>query len=76
MPTKPNNPAPAPKGDRVQFNARIAKDLKQAVKMDCVITGATIDEVAAAILRKFYRDHPQPDGRKEIYRAAGVAMTA
>lgn len=72
--TESTQTPPPAKSDRVQFNARVVPELKTKVKMDGAQFGVTIDDITAAILQKFYTDHPTAPARREIYRKAGLTV--
>jgi len=55
--------------ERVQFNARIAKNHKRDIKTDAAKTDITIDTITEAIIARFYRDVPSLKAREELFRA-------
>ena len=55
--------------DRVQLNARVAKNNKRNIKTDAAKTDIAIDVITDAIISKFYRDTPSLKAREEVFRA-------
>ena len=55
--------------ERVQFNARIAKNYKRNIKTDAAKSDITIDTITEAIIARFYREVPTFQAREEMFRA-------